>query len=476
MRFNMIKQNSMSVNNDGNVSFKKKQCLTDTQKETVLSNLGLTQNELSKASESDLSAGNSILIDTQEGMKGLPVDSLVKKVLAENVAPEFQTDKFYPLGSRVTYGDGIYEFFADHAAGEWLGETDARKVIEDDVFYHAKNGAGYTNGTTSFHVIYEPVKKGHTYAIILRSTWDVSDIADETNVLYVQYNYSETPLAIKKKNFDKNKLFYTLTATKDDVVNVSVRGNVGEYVAATLVDVTFLQEVAQAKDMDFVLDDTLSPDISFFESIGVIGASFESGIVYKDSSTPVAANYAKSWPQILSREKGIDVTNFSYGGADSKNWLTNATYGLAALNADTAKELYILNLGSNDAYHYGNEYIGTVADIGTDADTYFGNMSKIINAIKTKSSNARIILAELRTNVVGTISYNYNIAVRELAEYFGLPLVVPHADPFYSTETYTTFVGGHPLYMGYAGMAKAWRRMIENCMAENLSYFNHIPE
>lgn len=99
----MIKQNSMSVNNDGNVSFKKKQCLTDAQKETVLKNLGMTQNELSKASAGDLSAGNSLLIDTEEGMKGLPATLLAKQSDLDKIPKEFYTNEVTQrlLGNRL---------------------------------------------------------------------------------------------------------------------------------------------------------------------------------------------------------------------------------------------------------------------------------------------------------------------------------------------------------------------------------------
>lgn len=345
-------------------------------------------------------------------------------------------------------------------ADETIATLNAQSAMREDYVNLTLNG--------NSPVVYTPqgLIAGHTYTIMLNpSSWGVSEVTS-TNAVYVQKNGNTTVSAITANEISMGVVKMLTFTYTDGTIRVGVRGNSGTSVKISFVDTTLITGLVKDSSVE------LRPSISFYESMGVIGASFESGFVYS-GTTSLGANYPKSWPQILGREKGISVTNYAFGGADSRDWLTDSGHGLAALNADTAKELYIINLGSNDSASYGNDYIGSVSDIGTDADTFYGNMSKIIDAVKAKAPNGKIVLGKIRTNDTGSTA-NYNVAIENLATHYGVPFVTPYEDPFYHTKTYTTFAQGHPLYMGYAGMAKAWCRMIEECMANNLNYFNAV--
>lgn len=208
-------------------------------------------------------------------------------------------------------------------------------------------------------------------------------------------------------------------------------------------------------------------DISMFSSIGVIGDSYASGELAFDGN--YVDHYEISWGQILGRKNGIKVTNFSKGGLTTQTWLTNE-HGLSLLNSSDICDLYILALGIND-YSRGKEaYLGTTSDISSQSDTFYGNYSKIINAIKSKAPASKIVISTIAYK--SDLTDKYNDAIRKLATHFGIPVIDQQSEPFFSSDYYLNHMkGGHPTGPVYSGMAKAMQNLIEESMSDNLSYF-----
>jgi hypothetical protein len=178
-----------------------------------------------------------------------------------------------------------------------------------------------------------------------------------------------------------------------------------------------------------------------------------------------------SWGQILARKCGNQCTNFSAGGLSTKTWLTNTAHGLALLNSENAKQLYICAMGLND-YTQGAEYLGTLEDIGTDADTFYGNYSKIIDAIKAKSPKAKIILSTM-ANDATTVKADFNAAIIAIANYYEIPYIDQRESAFFTSNFYrNNLPNAHPIGCVYSGMACAIKKMIEKEMEENVSYFS----
>lgn len=213
-------------------------------------------------------------------------------------------------------------------------------------------------------------------------------------------------------------------------------------------------------------EETLA-DISMFSSIGVIGDSYASGELAFDGN--YVDHYEISWGQILGRKNGIKVTNFSKGGLTTQTWLTNE-HGLSLLNSSDICDLYILALGIND-YSRGKEtYLGTTSDISSQSDTFYGNYSKIINAIKSKAPGSKIVISTIAYK--SDLTDKYNDAIRKLATHFGIPVIDQQSEPFFSSDYYLNHMkGGHPTGPVYSGMAKAMQNLIEQSMSDNLSYF-----
>lgn len=223
-------------------------------------------------------------------------------------------------------------------------------------------------------------------------------------------------------------------------------------------------------------DDELSDfcSLAMFSDIAVLGDSYASGSLHMPNGTYVQ-NYALSWGQILARRIGATVTNFSDGGLSTETWLTNATYGLSALLADTAKQLYIINFGINDntQINAGTLSLGSLSDINlTDytqnPNSFYGNYGRIIGNIKTHAPKALIItLSVARPN-----ERNMDAHIKQIADKCGVPFIqLTDDDYFTSGYFYGSINAGHPLAYGYSGMAAAIQRLIQHHIVSNPSYF-----
>ena len=207
-------------------------------------------------------------------------------------------------------------------------------------------------------------------------------------------------------------------------------------------------------------------DFSLFEEWGIVGDSYASGHIVLDGV--VGKHRAVSWGQILARKCGNTCVAFADSGLTTKTWLTSE-YGLSLLKATPRQQLYVLALGINDA-NVSVAYIGTEADIATHADTFYGNYARIIEEIQAYAPKAKLVIATIASQ-----EKNYplaNEAIVNIAEHFGIPLITQADDPYFQSEFYlANKIGGHPNAISYAGMAAAFKRMIEKAIVENYAYF-----
>lgn len=210
--------------------------------------------------------------------------------------------------------------------------------------------------------------------------------------------------------------------------------------------------------------------MALFRSIGIIGDSYASGELAIDKYTD---HYNMSWGQIMARRNGATAINFSRGGQTTRGWLTDQERGLGLLKSAPSLDLYILALGINDYGKLGTDYIGNTGDMGTGADTFYGNYGKIIQAIKDKSPNAKIVISTL--SQTGTVPDLFSSAIRTIAQHYGIPCLELNSDPFFTSNYYLSHLhGGHPTGPVYSGMAKAYERLIENSMVMHLDYFENF--
>lgn len=219
-----------------------------------------------------------------------------------------------------------------------------------------------------------------------------------------------------------------------------------------------------------------SCNLSLFSDIGVIGDSFASGEIYATDGSLIGDKYKISWIQQLARKNGFTGYNFSSGGLSTRTWLT-AENGLKKLNNSKVCELYILALGINDYYGLGESYLGTQEDISNGNDTFYGNYAKIINAVKEKAQNAKIMIStiairNIESNDNKTLIKKFNDAIINIANHYSIPLIRQDTYSYFNSALYSdNMIHGHPTAVGYSILATELEKCIGIAMVENATYF-----
>ena len=163
-----------------------------------------------------------------------------------------------------------------------------------------------------------------------------------------------------------------------------------------------------------------NPGVSMFDTVAVIGDSLSVGYYQKASGQQVRPVYTQSWPQYLVKKYGIKVFWCGFSGATtltflSSNDTTSAPYktrGMNYVKEIGAKALYIVQLGVNDTVR--GVPLGTVSDVGTNNDTFYGALSRIVTNVHTLAPDAFILVA---TPIVN-INDDYEAAIEYVANYY----------------------------------------------------------
>ena len=227
--------------------------------------------------------------------------------------------------------------------------------------------------------------------------------------------------------------------------------------------------------------------VSMFESICGIGDSYMAGSTYvNDQWIQSVAKY--SWTGALARRNGLRLTNLGAHGGTAYDFVM-ASDGLTKVLSDiqdgNASDLYIINYGINDSNPTrtigdrtgGPEYIGSSTDINDsdptqNANSFWGCVGRIVQSISSASPHSKIVLMTLMR--FSSVRYDpYSEAIKDIAEYFGLPCVVIGDDPLFSSSFYNSHIdGNHPTVILYNAISYAFERQLNTAMVEYADYFN----
>ena len=225
-----------------------------------------------------------------------------------------------------------------------------------------------------------------------------------------------------------------------------------------------------------------------FQTIGIIGDSLASGCsnYYDDSAGKMVGldRPAFSWGAFLGRETGIDVKLFAKGGASTKTWLSS-DWGLAKAQQSGNKcECYIIGLGVNDYSKYGIDYVGTAADVhvgneSANADSFYGNYSRIIAALKAIQPRCKIFMFNLPNtpnNKINATTTAYRNAIKEIYTlYDNVYLLDLFEDKWYeSKEINATYYGAHYTAIGYKAMAMHIKKILNKFIKDNIDEFTDV--
>lgn len=217
--------------------------------------------------------------------------------------------------------------------------------------------------------------------------------------------------------------------------------------------------------------DAAAPSLAMFGKFAIVGDSYASGSLAKnDGSTFVGGQNNLQWPVMMARKWGTQMLHLAEGGLSTRTWLTSDN-GLKKLNDSDPQDIYYLCLGINDYYGLKKNYLGTEADMDSNADTFYGNYARIIKAIQVKSPKALMIMFGVANNEGDAALFAD--AQKKIADKFGIPFISEREDPFFTSDAYNgQMSGGHPQAPGYGAMALAMERLVQKAIVINPDYFN----
>ena len=237
--------------------------------------------------------------------------------------------------------------------------------------------------------------------------------------------------------------------------------------------------------------------IDIFEKFCIIGDSFATGYICTSTDTEGSNHWYLSWGRMIARRHNITCHLQARGGYSTYDFVnpSDSEYnnrGLGKLISDTttgnADDMYIIAMGINDSNSsktFGNKqggltYIGSSLDINLsdptqNANSFWGNMGRIIQTIRTNSPTSRVVLSTFCRLPSPNTAEAYDAfiqAIKEIATFFELPCIELTDDPFFKSPYYlNNMVGYHPTAPQYVGYSYAMERLLSRCMVNNYLKF-----
>jgi len=218
-----------------------------------------------------------------------------------------------------------------------------------------------------------------------------------------------------------------------------------------------------------------------FRRVICIGDSFTSGHCNDwNTATAYPTNEEFSWVHHMALLTGNDYVNCGSSGATVLTW-QKASRGLTKMQSEDTADAFLIGLGINDGSTGTSNYVevGDTDDIGTDAQTYYGGLSQIIDEIFEHSPHAYVFVQNLpRTS---STYAEYNQAMSDVVDYYyenGYRVYLLDLHSYislYQTSVITDDAkSGHYSGIGYQAFAEnllyIWSTYINN----NISEFHNV--
>lgn len=189
-------------------------------------------------------------------------------------------------------------------------------------------------------------------------------------------------------------------------------------------DITDINETLTANDTKYKELLINSNTCSIFKKVCFCGDDFMSGYIHPNGTfNPSRNNPGYSWVHYLSQITGGEYINCGVSGASSKTWLLS-TDGISKMQASGKAQAYVIAFGVNDSDTYGDNYlpVGTPFDIGTNENTYYAKMSKIMRECYNVNPDAEIFFLtcpDCEDGLYNSSRYDeYNNAIKAIVGYY----------------------------------------------------------
>ena len=188
------------------------------------------------------------------------------------------------------------------------------------------------------------------------------------------------------------------------------------------------------------------------------------------NGSPVSEDKNVSWGSYIKNKYNNTVYWSGKSGATCKSWLSEQSnkWGVKYMKEIDAQPLYILCMGANEV----NSTIGSASDIGTNNDTLYAYVSKVISEVRTHSPNCFIISTGISrgegiSDSVNAVNNVYKDMENHFENYFYLDCVEElNSEPF--TSLYNDY---HYTPLGYSALAELFERKINEKINGNIGNF-----
>lgn len=215
-----------------------------------------------------------------------------------------------------------------------------------------------------------------------------------------------------------------------------------------------------------------------FKKVVCCGDSYTSGHIVDSDNVAHDTNQDFAWPHYMSLITGNTWVNCGKSGANVWTWLSNSR-GLKKAIASGKSQAYMIGLGINDSSSGSNGIpIGTTADIGTENQTYYAGLSKIVRELHTISPDSKIFLQTLPRT--GSGYEPYNEAITYIASLYHndynthLIDLFAHIDLYNVASVSNDSIGGHFTGIGYEQFAEILFMLMSDYINTHVSEFQDV--
>lgn len=325
---------------------------------------------------------------------------------------------------------------------------------------------------------YTSVSQGEVYRFY---AWNVAGMLANNPVVYVVDNNNTSTNMSSAKITYENGFYWEITIPAN---TKSLRFYANKASNVDYAECDYAVVKVQGTMIDFIHDrlDTKTDKMSMFnrttckifKRVVCCGDSYTAG--YTNVGGVVdSVNEEFAWPHYMATLTGNDYVNCGASGTTVLTWL-NHERGLSKAQAAGYAQAYIIGLMINDVGT--SEAVGTTDDIGTDAQTYYGGMSKIIRELNAISNTAKIFVLTCPRTVSAYVPYNQAVhdIVEAYAQTYPVHLIDLYSmrDLFSNASITADAIGGHYTAVGYEQFAEIIAYAISDYINNHVSDFQNI--
>ena len=313
------------------------------------------------------------------------------------------------------------------------------------------------------------------------------------NGVTITYDHNASASAAKVSLFDANLVFVGYTMAETNAANLRSQFPTAKYARFSLSNQNE-STLSVVSDIDARISESAKTYLGaptplaakMFQRVGCIGDSYTAGFIIKGATLANNTYPSYSWPHHMKQLTGHVWDNYGLGGSTAKQWVLGAARLNEVQQSGHKCQAYVVGLMINDI-NEGNPYytpLGSVADIGTNADTYYAYYYKLVKAIVEVNPNAKIFCNTCPK--VGATYRNYNQAVRDIVKHChdteGLHVYCCDiagekyfTEAYYGNQLYTDdYLNGHYSAIGYEFMAECYVKVLSDVVIENLDEMQDI--